>query len=205
MKQMTYCKNYITEVLHQGEYKNHRFAIINIGPYPVAYVSTELNIEDLTDRLLENVKAHNGFFSYGKSYWDDSEEQYLGWDYNGITDYYGGLEGTTSISVKFLRRWTTEEIFKDVKEVITQLDDLEQKEDLKEERRREFCAIIDWLTAGGKVRRKSWPKHVYICDDGDYIMIHDDEFDTDKPTPYLVSAYELEATDWEFYEQGDNA
>lgn len=107
MEPMIYKKNKGYKILDHGEYKGIKYYIINVGGnHPCAYVSSDIDL-----REKEGCPAHWGFNFYYYLYQiNDTSSKYLGWDYAHIGDY------TTSIPEG--KKWTTEEIFENVKEVI---------------------------------------------------------------------------------------
>ena len=58
IKQMVYGGREKTEVLCEGRYKNHKFAILSLGTHPTAYVENKLNITNYNDFRLKNVEVH---------------------------------------------------------------------------------------------------------------------------------------------------
>ena len=129
MKEMTYHSKRTKEILHRGEYKEHKFCILSLGTHPVAYV--ECNLEgcgSYGDERLDTVQVHGGFTYYGESYWDKEDETiYLGWDYAHYMDY-AGYEVMFPACMRSAesKKWTTAEIFEEVKAVITQLCTIEK-------------------------------------------------------------------------------
>ena len=118
MKEMVYSANRTKEVLHSGEYKGYKFCILSFGTHPTAYV--EYNIENCDDSVeffmnyydkkLDNISlSSDGFTFFGKGFWDKENNTYLGWDYAGKNSKN--------------KKWTTAEIFEEVKSVIDQLID----------------------------------------------------------------------------------
>ena len=110
-----------TEIrLAADEYRNHNFVIKNLGWHPTAYVlipKKPINISD--------IRCHCGVTysgnhlevdgAYVKGFW-------IGWDYGHACDYNGicmrpGMEALS----KYGKKWTTEEIVAECKNVIDQL------------------------------------------------------------------------------------
>lgn len=128
MKEMIYSPDRKRELLHSGVYKGHKFFILNLGTHPTAYV--ECKLKDCKgyydDERLDNIEVHGGFTYYGNNFWDNLNEEYLGWDYAHYSDYVGyNTRYPGPYSGKF---WTTEEIMEEVKHVIDQLCELLVKE-----------------------------------------------------------------------------
>ena len=121
MKEMVYSANQIKEILHKGEYKGYKFCILTLGTHPTAYVECKLkNCNSYNDERLDKISVHGGFTYFGNGFWD-TENKYLGWDYAHFMDYAGYEEKfpahMRSIDTK---KWTTAEIFEQVKSVIDQ-------------------------------------------------------------------------------------
>lgn len=124
MKEMIYTPERKCEILHKGEYKGYKFYILNLGTHPTAYVECKLeNCNSYKDERLDDISVHWGFTYYGSAKWNKEDKAiYLGWDYAHYGDYSG-------YEVKFpediswdSKKWTTAEIFEDVKSVIEQIE-----------------------------------------------------------------------------------
>ena len=114
-------------LLTKGEYKGHKFAIIDFGKYPVAYVEskfTDIAIGDCDDERLMNITAHGGVTFYDRCYWDDSKDLYIGWDYGHYGDYIA-MQGIDFDILRDNHKWTTPEILTDVVMVIEALAEKE--------------------------------------------------------------------------------
>lgn len=116
MKKMVYGRAKKCEVLYSGEYKGHKFAILNLWHHPTAYVENKMDIIDYDDFRLNDVRVHGGFTYCDTGYWDEKskETSWLGWDYAHFGDYCYG-------DTWFSKQWTTEEIYDEVKTAIDQL------------------------------------------------------------------------------------
>lgn len=130
MKEMIYGTKRKVEVLYEGTYKDHKFAILNLGTHPTAYVENKLKgIVDYCDNQLENIDVHFGFSYMGGAYWDkDDKTEYLGWDYGHVGDYMG-YSLDWDIFDFDEKKHTTKEIYDEVKSVIDQLIELENEGD----------------------------------------------------------------------------
>jgi hypothetical protein len=117
MKEMIYGTNKF-EILDMGTYKRKKYVIISMmGYHPCAYVESNVDYQDDFD-----TPAHCGFTFYGSlSHWenkvtlDEETKQlfsrcFIGWDYGHCDDYAPFLKSG--------KKWTTEEILENVKEVI---------------------------------------------------------------------------------------
>ena len=116
---MEYKRLFKPEILYCGEFNNHEFAIANQGDHPCAYVENKLNVTSYDDELIWDVYVHGSLTYCDKSYWNDSKKTFLGWDYAHWGDY-----SELSLCGEG-KRYTTEEIYEDVKSVIKQLEKIE--------------------------------------------------------------------------------
>ena len=122
MKEMVYSADRFKEVLHSGEYKGYKFCVMSLGTHPTAYVECKLeNCNSYNDERLDDISVHCGFTYLGKAYWDDDGVIYLGWDYAHYCDYAGYEMRLPSHLHTGGKKWTTAEIFEEVKAVIDQL------------------------------------------------------------------------------------
>lgn len=141
MKEMIYGYKRIKDILVEGTYCNYKFVIVSYGTHPCAYVEMpfeRLNNLDIKQRdyekyLEDKINCHGGITYFGRL--DHIPEvskdtEYFGWDYAHAYDYMGynldprfkNLIGDTLSEDK---KWSTEEIFEEVKNVIHQLEELE--------------------------------------------------------------------------------
>ena len=131
MKEMVYFAERKMEILFNGEYKGHKFCIMNLGTHPTAYVENKIkNLRSYGDDRLDNIDVHCGFTYLDGSYWDKNDKTiYLGWDYGHYCDYAGYFEKYSIGDSCGCKRWTTPEIYDELKFVIEQLIALEESED----------------------------------------------------------------------------
>lgn len=128
MKEMIYGeRKKQPEVLYSGEYRGHRFAILNLGSHPTAYIENKMNISDYDDFRLENIEVHGGFTFCDTGYWGNESEKisWLGWDYGHYGDFMG-YYSTDNPFYYHTKQWTTAEIYKEVKSVIEQIIEVEK-------------------------------------------------------------------------------
>lgn len=122
MKKMKYSEYPKVEVLHSGEYKGYKFAILNLGKYPTAYVENKNEYLD-EDEIDFEIEVHGGFNYFGNAHWDETDNTpYFGWDYGHIGDWLGcaSIEFNQAMNNK---KWTTEEVFAEVQAVIDTLSE----------------------------------------------------------------------------------
>lgn len=117
-KEMEYGERRIIDVLLKGAYKDYEFVILNLGTHPTAYVRIPKNnkyYEKGYDDI--EVECHGGLtfarqdFHFNPIVVKDS--WWIGWDYAHYDDY--------SDYTTYGKKWTTEEIFKEVVNVINEL------------------------------------------------------------------------------------
>ena len=127
MKKMVYrnIKEWIPEVLYEGNYKGYNFYIISYQAHPCAYVEVpkghrwyKVNYNDIG----HDIECHGGLtFSDNLDHViGDKERWFFGWDYAHAGDYEAFYEETSFEIFKGDKQWTTEEIFEEVQNVIDQ-------------------------------------------------------------------------------------
>lgn len=127
MKEMFYSTERLCYVLHKGTYKGFKFAIVNYGTHPCCYVFIPKNHKFYGKSYEEiNIKCHGGLtYSDSELVFNPlkCEDWVIGWDYAHWDDYMGLYESLKypPIGSNNYKKWTTKELFKEVKEVIEQL------------------------------------------------------------------------------------
>lgn len=113
-------KDYKRELLGTGEYKGYTFYMLSLGTHPTAYVETPKNHSVYKKEYFDicEIDVHGGI-TYSESYLYLPNEKlenswFIGWDYDHWDDYNSMLHHGG-------KKWTTEEIYEDVKNVIEQL------------------------------------------------------------------------------------
>ncbi len=121
MKEMKYSKERKIEVLATGYCFGLLYYILNLGTHPTAYIKIPSSINIDKDKL----DVHGGI-TYSENHLWISENQkidgeFIGWDYG----HYGDYAGYEEILPKEIRiggkKWTTTEIYKEVREVCYQI------------------------------------------------------------------------------------
>lgn len=121
MKEMKYSKERKIEVLATGYCFGLLYYILNLGTHPTAYIKIPGSINIDKDKL----DVHGGI-TYSENHLWISENQkidgeFIGWDYA----HYGDYAGYEEIFPKEIRtggkKWTTTEIYKEVREVCYQI------------------------------------------------------------------------------------
>ena len=125
MKKMVYQKDRKTELLYSGTYKGYDFYIMNLGTHPTAYVNVcnnKLLNGKNWDKL--DIDVHGGLtYSADHLYINAIKEVkgwFIGWDYAHYNDYAGYEMDMPENLRSNGKKWTTEEIYEDVKKVIEQ-------------------------------------------------------------------------------------
>lgn len=109
MKQMIYQREPKIEVLFTGFYKSIRFYILNLGTHPTAYIDHKIDFDK------NEVECHGGVtFNENHLRIENNEViegNFIGWDYAHFGDFVAYVDDNS-------KKWTTEEIFEEVKKVI---------------------------------------------------------------------------------------
>ena len=121
IKPMIYKKNRLegAEQIAAGTYKNFDYYVLNLHTHPTAYV-------DVSDSLLNGVLYYDiDIFCHGGLTYSeptlktvDKKGWFVGWDYAHYGDYIHGVETYLNY---YNKKWTTEEIVKECKNVINQI------------------------------------------------------------------------------------
>lgn len=130
MKEMKYCRNRKIEILATGYCFGLLYYILNLETHPTAYIKipkgNKLYNKDYDDIYKEvDIDVHGGF-TYSRNYLWISENQkiegwFIGWDYAHYGDYCGYEEIFPEKIRTSGKKWTTEEIFAEVKEACYQI------------------------------------------------------------------------------------
>ena len=120
MKEIIYQANRMVQIVEEDKYKGVKYAILNLGTHPTAYVQDILEVNDYDDKILDEVDVHGGFTYCDTPHWEESDDIYLGWDYAHCGDYMG-YYASGSMTALGDKHWTYEEILAEVHSVIDQL------------------------------------------------------------------------------------
>lgn len=122
MEQMNYTKERLCRVLHKGEFKGFKFAIVSYGTHPCCYVFLPKEHKYYGKSYDEiDIDCHGGLtYSDNELIFNPliNDDWVIGWDYAHYNDYMGYYG---SDSFENSKKWTTEELFEEVKQVIEQL------------------------------------------------------------------------------------
>ena len=129
MKEMEYSEKIKREVLDTGYCLGFLYYIMNLGTYPTAYIKIPKDNKYYGKNMREiDLEVHGGV-TYSKEGINISENQkiegwFVGWDYA----HYGDYTGFDLLFPEHLRtggkKWTTEEIYKEVQQACYQLNEL---------------------------------------------------------------------------------
>ena len=125
MKEMIYNRHLERLLLDSGSCCGYNYFILNLGTHPTAYVEIPV-----TSKLYKkhydyiNIDVHGGL-TYSADYLDIGDDVlkgwFIGWDYAHYNDYLGFEEFYSKEFKKNSKKWTTEEIQKEVYSVCKQL------------------------------------------------------------------------------------
>lgn len=125
MKQMVYQSERKNETLYSGTYKEYDFYIMNLGTHPTAYINVINDIRYCFKDYDEvSLGVHGGLtYSNRNLRLEDRiiDGWFIGWDYGHYNDYAGYEMAFPSWLQSNGKKWTTEEIFEEVKNAIEQL------------------------------------------------------------------------------------
>lgn len=121
MKKMEYSSNCKREILDTGYCFGLLYYIMNLGTHPTAYIKIPKDY-DIDEAKIEV----NGGITYSENeLWINDNEKlagkFIGWDYAHYGDYAGYEELLPEELRSGGKKWTTEEIYKEVKEACYQI------------------------------------------------------------------------------------
>lgn len=129
MKEMEYGKDRKIEVLDTGYCLGFLYYILNLGTHPTAYIKIPKDHKYYGKDMDEiDLDVHGGV-TYGSEGLYISENQniegwFIGWDYS----HYGDYLGYESIIPKIYRingkKWTTKEMYEEVRQACYQLNEM---------------------------------------------------------------------------------
>lgn len=120
MKQVDYSKRE-DEILFEGDYNERHYIIRYMGHHPCAYVEFKNEFEEDSEEWNE-VLCHCGINYKGPAFWNkDDNKFYIGWDYGHLSDWSNIYTEEQNMHFNN-RKWTTSEIYEEVKNVIDYLN-----------------------------------------------------------------------------------
>lgn len=121
MKQMEYSAEPKREVLDTGYCLGLLYYIMNLGTHPTAYIKVpdNLNINEIDLNVNGGCTYDGNGICISEN--EKIEGHFIGWDYAHYRDYMG-IEEMLPVNLRTGgKKWTTEEIFKEVKEACYQV------------------------------------------------------------------------------------
>lgn len=131
MKKMVYSSERKIDVLDTGYCFGLLYYILNLGTHPTAYIkipeSSKYYEKDMNEIDLE---VHGGI-TYAKDYLYISKNQkvdgyFIGWDYAHYNDYAGYEEKLPQNLRTGGKKWTTQEIYEEIKEACYELNKIKE-------------------------------------------------------------------------------
>ena len=131
---MEYTANEIPhQIIAMGEHEGVTFYVVNInGLHPCAYIRITKGMPlyglDYDDLDQYEIEVHCGW-TYARDFLvgivNDDESWFIGWDYGHCNDFEGFyLREKDSFILKRNKRWTTDEIIEECKEVCEEISKL---------------------------------------------------------------------------------
>lgn len=125
MKEMVYSAERKNEILDTGFCFGLLYYILNLGTHPTAYIKIPENSKYYKKDMYDIDIAVHGGITYAEDglYADNREVQgwFIGWDYGHYGDYAGYEEILPNNMRTNGKKWTTEEIKKEVREACYQI------------------------------------------------------------------------------------
>ena len=136
IKEMVYKTEWLTldkaEVLSRGSYKGYDYLVVSYGIHPCAYIALEEGQPFYRACLCEDVdvQCHGGCtfveWGYGKLF--NHTYKVIGWDYGHYDDFSGSsIKWGTEWNARS-KKWTTEEMVQECRDVIERLYVIEHPE-----------------------------------------------------------------------------
>ncbi len=131
MKEMIYSANQKREILSTGYCFGLLYFILNLGFHPTAYIKLPNN-----SNIDENeIDVHGGVTYLDDHLWINDNEKldgkFIGWDYGHYGDY-GGFEELVPEEFRIgEKKWTTKEIYEEVRHACYQIQKMRGETDGK--------------------------------------------------------------------------
>ena len=125
MKEMVYSAERKNEILDSGFCFGLLYYILNLGPHPTAYIKVPKGAKYFGKNIYDiNIEVHGGI-TYAEEglYVNDTyiDGYFIGWDYAHFGDYFG-FENRYPVTYRTnAKKWTTQEIFKEVRKACYQI------------------------------------------------------------------------------------
>lgn len=134
MKEMKYQSQFKSEVLDTGFCFGLLYYIMNLGTHPTAYIKIPEGhkLYGKTDeKIYQEVDVHGGITYINDSITIENNQKiegwFIGWDYGHYGDYMG-IEELVPMQFRIGgKKWTTQEIYKELREACYQIQKGEEK------------------------------------------------------------------------------
>lgn len=134
MQEMVYQNKWLTLdqiiILAEGSYKGYEYFVVSYGIHPCAYIALREGQPFYKAGSYEDVdvNCHGGctFAEWGYKHLFNETYKIIGWDYGHYNDFSGLYENAEGL--KDNKKWTTEEMVQECKDVIDHLYFLEHPE-----------------------------------------------------------------------------
>lgn len=124
MKEMIYGFDRKMEVLDTGYCLGLLYYILNLGTHPTAYVKKPRNSRYYGKKDID-IEVHGGITYADDHIWINNTQKnegwFIGWDYAHMGDYMGYEERVPKEYRVGGKKWTTEEIYKELRNVCYQV------------------------------------------------------------------------------------
>ena len=134
MKEMKYQFDYKREILDTGFCFGLLYYIISLGTHPVAYIKIPEDSKYFGKGVSDiDIEVHGGItYAEDHLYISDSQKlegYFIGWDYAHCYDYVG-YEERLPITVRTNgKKWTTQEIYKEVRAACYQIQSAKEEKE----------------------------------------------------------------------------
>ena len=134
MKEMKYQSQFKSEVLDTGFCFGLLYYIMNLGTHPTAYIKIpeghRLYVKT-DEKIYQEVDVHGGITYINDSITIENNQKidgwFIGWDYGHYGDYMG-IEELVPMEFRIGgKKWTTQEIYKELREACYQIQKGEYK------------------------------------------------------------------------------
>ena len=115
------------EVLESNTYNGFNYTVVSYGTHPCCYVEIPqthpLFKKHYDYDCCQKIDCHGGVTFTDFKDFGDGEKWYIGWDYAHCNDYAGYYQAIGHTG-GYLKKWTTEEMIQECKNVIDQLHEV---------------------------------------------------------------------------------
>ncbi len=132
MKEMKYQFNYKREILDTGFCFGLLYYIISLGTHPVAYIKIPEDSKYFGKDICDiDIAVHGGITYAEEGLYTNNEKNiegwFIGWDYAHCGDYMGYYERVPESLQMGNKKWTTQEIYKEVRAACYQIQNAKEE------------------------------------------------------------------------------